>query len=118
MKKVLLAILLFAGIGITTATAQNLYEVNVSVKVTTHYYEDEDLYHQVKTKDSFKSEIFTVCKGTPEAAKNEAKSECSTVCSRSGERRLGRQMDNGKFYYVTETRQVYDANATYKGACN
>lgn len=112
MKKVVLAILLFAGIGISKVQAQTIYNVTVSVQIITHYYNDENHYDEAfQSTSSGQSQPFQVCAETPDEAKEQAKYECSTACARSG-RNLGRQNVRGKYYYVTEERRVYDASAT------
>lgn len=112
MKKVLLAILLFAGIGISNVHAQWIYKVSVSVQVIRHYYNDSNHYDQAfETTSQGQSQPFDICAETPDQAKEQAKYECSSACSRSG-RDLGRQSVNGQYYYVTEERRVYDATAT------
>ena len=118
MKKVLLAILLLAGIGMCELNAQNYYKVTVQVQIRYEYYTDKDYYNYDHSATSAgTAQSFMVCASTPEEAKNEAKSECSTVCSRNSGRKLGLQNVGGKFYYVKEYREVYDASTEYKGAC-
>ncbi|MBR3799935.1 MAG: hypothetical protein IKK36_13615 [Bacteroidales bacterium] len=114
MKKVLLAILLLAGIGMCELNAQKYYKVTVQVQKTYEYYTDADyIYKDHTSKQSGQSQIIYVCASSPEEAKREAKDECSTLCSRGWGRSLGKQ--NG--YYVKEYREVYDASAEYVRDC-
>ncbi len=120
MKKSIMFVLFFLGLGVSTVFSQNLYKVTVTVQKITHYYNDENHYDEAFSATSVApAQTDEVCASTPERAKDIFKSDCETMCSRS-ERSKGRQWNQakGKYYYVTEELKVYDAQATYLRPCN
>ena len=118
MKKVLFALGFLTFFCIYQVNAQTKYQVTVSVQITTVYFNDSDYYDEAfSSKSAGTSQVINVCADTPEEAKNEAKSECSTMCRRDSGRKLGRVTVNGKTYYAKEYREVYDASAKAIGSC-
>ena len=89
------------------------WSVTVTYNIYYSYYEGKDGSGLVAEGVYVTSgaTVFNVYADTQDEAESRAKEECSTVCSRSSERYVGKQMYRGKLYHAFETRKVASARA-------
>jgi hypothetical protein len=103
MKKCLIILVALIGFGISANAQRNMYKVTVSIQKTYHYY-DENAREVGTSTELIQPYVDNYCAETPEAAKDKAKSDCYTVCSRSGHNSEGNKTYKGKSYKTTSTR--------------
>jgi len=91
------------------ANAGNRYQVTVRTQINYVYYDEKG--NEVGRESTVGvAQVFDICADTPDEARRNAESECSTMCTRSFNKNEGKKLYRGQYYQCYSTREVYDSS--------
>jgi hypothetical protein len=113
MKKFIFILIALIGFGLSAFAQKERFEVEVTTTVKYSYYAADENGNKTysvaftETKPGQRQTIW-VCAENAQAARQDAISECKTMCNNSYKDE-GKVVRNGKTYFVTSEKVVDDA---------
>jgi hypothetical protein len=114
MKKILMILVAIVCFGVSANAANTLYSVIVTTQINYVYYADDGVTEVGRSTATGAAQSFEICASTPDKARSQAESECSTMCKRDYRKDEGKKTYNGKSYQCYSTREVYGSKVESK----
>jgi hypothetical protein len=110
MKKVIMVLVAIVCFGFG-ANAKTRYSVSVTTQINYNYVDENGKSVGTESVPGAQ-QIIKICANTPDEARREAESECSTMCRSLQNKDEGKKKYNGKMYQCYSSKEVYDSTAT------